>query len=272
MCTGGNLASDDTYMTRGAVTARHLPPVPACSPMDIRPSKNHPPRVVLAINGVIGAGKSTALDKLPVYLPADARTATEPCEEWQNFPLDDGSGRTENMLQQLADDPAGNAYLFQNMTLMTRVCGQQKNICGPVPASVGVLERDPIGDWLFAACILRGTRWAVYRRWWKDIVARLAVSVDVQVYLRVSVDTAMRRIEKRSRGAESKITRAYIEQLVAAHDDLYLGTGPESVALRAQLGVGTVVELDGNVEFEEMNEAERGQWFQPLLAVITCTA
>ncbi len=88
-----------------------------------QPYSEHPPRITLAVEGNISAGKSTFLD---IIQNMDAGRelvdiVPEPVDQWQSI-----GAEHFNILDAFYKDPKRYAYTFQNFVFVTRmlqVCG-----------------------------------------------------------------------------------------------------------------------------------------------------
>ncbi len=159
----------------------------------------------LAIEGPIGAGKSTLARALSTRMNADV----------------------------LKEDPAANPFLplfYRDMArhaLATQIfflfqranqlgaLAQQDLFAKPIVADY-MFEKDP----LFAKLTLDDQEFALYTQLYHHLKPRTPTP-DLVIVLQASVDTLMRRIETRARSMEKTITEEYLSALSAAYTQFF---------------------------------------------------
>jgi len=162
----------------------------------------------IAIEGVIGVGK-TSLARLlqPVF---EARLLLEAFEE-------------NPFLSDFYGDRSRFAFQTQIFFLLSRY-RQQRDL---VPQAVGT--GDLIADYsfdkdaLFARLNLEGDELETYILVHEALAERIE-RPDLTVYLRVSTDVAMQRIQMRDRPFERKMERDYIDRLNAAYEAHFMSS------------------------------------------------
>jgi len=197
----------------------------------------------LAVEGNIGAGKSTFLDKVCERLPQRLGVlwAPEPHQVWQDI-------GGVNLLDLFYKDAPRWAYTFQSYVLMSRL-KQQKNISSQ--ALVHITERSLYADFYCFArnCFEQGLmtqlEWHVYEEWFQQFVLPAAVP-DAFMYVRVDPEICYARMAKRSRSEESAVPLSYLYQLHEKHENLLV----DRLALPSYIVDTPVLILDGNKEFE----------------------
>lgn len=119
-------------------------------------------RVTLAVEGNIGAGKSTFLSMLSSDSMRDmlsmggadtmelrdvVQVVPEPVDEWQTAKGKDPQGRerTFNLLEKFYSDPQRYAFTFQNYVLMSRI-RRERDTRSTSSAPLRVLERSIFSD------------------------------------------------------------------------------------------------------------------------------
>lgn len=153
--------------------------------------------VYVAIEGVIGVGKTTLTRLLSRRLGAEA--LLEVVEENPFLPL-------------FYQDPAKYAFQVQVFFLLSRYkqllpLSQPSLFAGGVVADY-LFDKDAI----FAAMNLEGPEWALY----SDLYASLAPKIpapDLTVYLRAPLPVILERIRRRGRVFEKTIDPGYLERL-----------------------------------------------------------
>lgn len=114
-------------------------------PRDFRP-------IVVSIDGLIGAGKTTLIQRIGEQLEGRCRVLCEPVDEWKNM-------RGHNLLQSFYSDMKKNALAFQVTTLMTRARKLHREIESIVKLpfhlqpQIILVERSLVGDSCFATIL-----------------------------------------------------------------------------------------------------------------------
>lgn len=188
-----------------------MPPVAAGAML-----KNEPKaaRTIIALEGNIGAGKSTVGERLRGSGLFDF--LEEPLPLWRE-------GFTANLLQRMYADMARWAFTFQIMAFVTRVKTWQEILSRTDHPRV-VLERSVFTDrHVFAANLHRlgaisDVEWELYCGLWDFLVSNYCVQPDHILYLRTPVEVCLERIRARGREEEKSITLEYLRQLEELHD------------------------------------------------------
>ena len=159
----------------------------------------------IAIEGVIGAGKTTLATIL-----ADRLTAELKLEEVEENPF----------LSKFYDDMRGYAFQTQIFFLLSRY-RQQREL-----AQTSLFAQPVISDYMFAkdrifAYInLNDDELMLYEKL-VEILEKDIVLPDVVIYLQASTDVLMERIHKRGRPFERNMPREYIETLNQAYNHFF---------------------------------------------------
>lgn len=160
----------------------------------------------IAIEGVIGAGKTTLASLLARSLPHTRLVE----ERFEDNPF----------LADFYRDRERYAFQVQMFFLLSRYRQQlelaQYDLFTTTLVSDYALQKDEI----FARLILSDTEFALY----KQVAHSLQTTVvhpDVVVYLHSSVDQLLVNIERRARSYERGIDRGYIEQLHDAYHQFF---------------------------------------------------
>lgn len=163
----------------------------------------------IAIEGVIGVGK-TSLARL-LQESIDARLVLEAFEE-------------NPFLSDFYADPDRYAFQTQIFFLLSRY-RQQRELADLDLESQAVLADYTFQkDALFAQLNLAGDELQTYYQVHHALAERIPPP-DLTVYLRVSTETAMRRIAMRDRPYERQMSRDYIQRLNRAYEDHFSNPG-----------------------------------------------
>lgn len=169
--------------------------------------------MAIVIDGIIGAGKSTLADfvseylKLPLY------------EELK----EEGDSLAQRMLDRFYEDQTRWSAIIQVMFLNDRfrdIKAIEAN------GNEAILDRSIYGDEIFAKTIhdrgqMTKDEFTIYR----DLLYNMLQHIrppEILIYVDVSVDTALERINKRARSTEADlIPRDYMEDLRRNYEQWY---------------------------------------------------
>ncbi|MBZ0200334.1 MAG: deoxynucleoside kinase [Ignavibacteriaceae bacterium] len=159
----------------------------------------------IAIEGVIGAGKSTLAKKIKDKLSAELLM-----EQFETNPF----------LEKFYGDRKGFAFQTQMFFLINRYKQQealaQENLFRDYIVCDYIFEKDRI----FAYLNLSGEELKLYESIF-PLLNRSLRKPDLVVYLQSSVERLMFNIKKRSRKIERNLTRSYIEELSEAYNHFF---------------------------------------------------
>jgi deoxyadenosine/deoxycytidine kinase len=203
-------------------------------------------RLILSLEGNIGAGKSTVGQRMKASGLFDF--LEEPISLWRE-------GFAANLLERMYAEMERWAFTFQIMAFVTRVKTWQEILSRTAHPRV-VLERSVFTDrHVFAANLHRlgaisEVEWELYCGLWDFLVSQYCVQPDHIIYLRTPVEVCLERIRARGRKEESRITLDYLRQIEELHDRWLLGHPaalvldgtrqwrPEEILERLRLPVG----------------------------------
>ena len=175
----------------------------------------------ICVEGTIGVGKTTILnrlaDELQTVLETPCEILQEPLEKWVEF----GKNKV-NLLQLMYLDPVKYGASFQTLACSTKIeqlagkkgvrlversLGAQANIFIPI-----LLQQKSLSD-INAEILTQLIR----------VTSNITSGLEPHciVYLRTSPEVAINRIRKRGRSEEANISVQYLQQL-SDHYDLWL--------------------------------------------------
>jgi deoxyadenosine/deoxycytidine kinase len=200
----------------------------------------------LSVEGNIGAGKSTFLNKVRDSL--DCSLLWEPCHEWQDI-----GGL--NLLDEFYKDIKRWAYSFQLYAFLTRIEAIEKKLNDQRDSGdFFIAERSIFADrYVFAqVCYEIGNmsqlEWNMYCKWFDWTLMRKAKRVlpSGLIYLKVDPLVSCERIKYRGRSEEKDIPFDYLQSLDNYHDEWLI----QKKGLHTQIKDIPVLVLDCNEEFE----------------------
>lgn len=158
---------------------------------------------VIAIDGVIGAGKSALISQLK----NDFICFEEPVKEW-------------SLLQDFYNDMNGFAAPFQFQVLLsfhklysTFKSSKEKVIIERCPWT----SKNIFTDLLVQKGHISQEEYQIYCRFYDKVV----YPINMFIYLKVDTDVAYQRILKRNREGEQNITREYVEILNNRYEETF---------------------------------------------------
>lgn len=194
------------------------------------------------LEGNIGAGKSTFLKLLAHNMP-DISVGFEPLHNWQS------KVHGQSLLSNFYEKPQRWAYSLETFAMICRVFEHLKD---QEFSHDIIIERSIYsGHYVFAVNgyqqgFMSDLEWHLYNQWFDALVSTKCKSPQGFIYLRVEPEIAYKRIKKRNRLAEKKITLAYLKQIHGCHEKFLL----EKAGILPDLKSVPVLILDCNEDFE----------------------
>lgn len=165
---------------------------------------------LISIEGIIGAGKTFFNGLISKH--TDMRVINEPICDWT---ATDSSGKPYDVLKAFYDQPDKYAFQLQ-MVVLESLAKQRKNI------THGCIERSMKSNRMFSFLQhqkgnISDTQYKKYMCKFEDVSKQLP-KVSARIYIKTSVDTALKRIKQRARPGEEHVTREYLQLLEACHE------------------------------------------------------
>ena len=210
---------------------------------------NETSKILLSIEGNIGAGKSTFLKKLSENFN-EAEVIFEPHEEWQNI-------NGHNLLETFYKDTERWAYSFENYAFLTRVRAIENSFEKNSNKSIFFAERSVYADFytfvkvLHQSSKINDLEWNMYKNWHLWLTKRYLKKTDAFIYLKVSPEICYERIQKRNRSEEEGIPLEYLKTLDKCHNEWLI----EKKYNEYDIESTPVLVLNGEVNFENNKES-----------------
>jgi deoxyguanosine kinase len=173
-------------------------------------------KVMLMVEGNIGAGKSTFLKILEKNLNIEA--IFEPTKKWQD--KDDQN----NLLHLFYRDTTRWAYTFQTYAFISRVEAMLEYQNKKFSKNVHVLERSVYCDRYcfakncFEAGLMSRIEWQIYKEWFSWLAEKYSPQPNGFIYLRTTPETCLKRMQKRCRSEEKGISLDYLKAIHKRHE------------------------------------------------------
>lgn len=170
----------------------------------------------IAIEGIVGAGKTTLCENLLKYfneVEKNINIITEPIDQWTGF----GTNKI-NVLNLMYSSPEQYAYDFQHIAIATKFDQLQNN------NQPKIVERSMLSQSKVFIPILQQNNYI------NDFQAEILqynittalksnnIKPDTIIYLQISPEKALKRINNRKRPGEENISLHYLNQLHQYHE------------------------------------------------------
>ena len=194
---------------------------------------------IIAIDGNIGAGKTTFLDNLEKECigRTDIFFLREPVDEWMKFK--DSSG--ESILEKFYQDPHKYAFAFQIVAFNTILASLKKVLSDP-KYEIIICERSiatarhVFMNMLYKDNIVNDFEYKIYEDLFtKDIVDNYYPTEIL--YLDVPIKTCIDRISKRNRQGEQNINSDYLEKCENKYFDWMISNNIKYNMINGNLGI-----------------------------------
>lgn len=203
-------------------------------------SISHSRPIILSIEGNIGAGKSTIIEKMKERMSSDEVIfVKEPVDEWEHF-RDNTDG--ENILMKFYADQTRYAFTFQVLAYTTRLALLRKTIRENPAAKVIVCERSLDADRNIFAKMLHDSgkmsdiEFQIYDHFFSEYsekdefrisqsppnTPQIRYNLDGVIYIDADPEICSERIKKRSREGESGIPVEYLKSCRDYHENWLL--------------------------------------------------
>jgi len=204
--------------------------------------------MIISIEGNIGVGKSTFIEKILINNFEDCEKVSEPVELWKTF-TDENN---KNILQMFYEDKKRWSYSFQNIACITRMMKIEEIVRNSnkkyifLDRSLGtdsnVFEKMLYNDGDIS--LIEHKMYELWCSFYKNYVRDN--NKIIYIYLKSDSKVCLERIKKRNRIEESSITIDYLNKLNDYHDEWLLKDDNRN----------NVIILDCNEDFENNKEKQ----------------
>lgn len=192
-------------------------------------SKSNQKPLVICIDGVISAGKSTFVrlleERLGNMIGKKITCMYEPADRWTS------EGVLDQFYKSINDGTYDMTFPFQLYTFVTRMASIKQEYEANPDVDIVILERSIFSDrhifveMLKDAKMMDERHYNVYKLIWEFLDSTweqvLPTRPNAYVLLDAGIDTCMERIEKRNRPGEDKITSDYQQKLREKHHQFF---------------------------------------------------
>jgi deoxyadenosine/deoxycytidine kinase len=207
--------------------------------------------VIVSVEGNIGSGKSTLMERLKSSLPSEFFVfIDEPVDVWMSIKDENGA----DLLTNFYKDPSKFAFQFQ-MTAYISIVDLLKKAVKNNPGKIIIIERCTHTARNVFAKMLTDTgkmtkmEFKIYDMWYDSFLDDIR---DIKfVYLKTDAKVCHERILKRARPGEDKIELGYLKMCDEYHNN-WLNNNDK------------VVKLDGNTNFEK-DKSIVDNWIKEIL-------
>lgn len=187
--------------------------------------------LIVFVEGNVGAGKTHLMRKMKESKYLDEKTdkkiayVYEPVDYWLNTKDDNGV----NALEHFYSNQEKNSFSFQWLVFMSRM----KDISDKIDENydIIVVERSIFTDKnVFVKALYEHDKMTniekkIYDDWFKWVSSLVPMDNIKFIYIKLSTDNCMKRIEKRNREEEKLISYEYLHMLNEQHDDWLCNSG-----------------------------------------------
>jgi len=196
--------------------------------------------IIISIEGNIGSGKSTILEKLQDFMKDNNRIVflKEPVDIWETI-KDTNTG--ENILQKFYNNQNKYAFPFQVMAYASRLSMIRNTIKNCNDIDIIICERSLAADkHIFAKMLyddgkIDDINYQIYNKFYNMFEEEF--KLDGIVYIDADAEICSERINKRCRAGESNISLEYLQKCKSYHHDWLTNTNTNVLNINANVNV-----------------------------------
>ena len=211
--------------------------------------------VIVSIQGNIGSGKSTFVEKMKQVYFNDKKICflQEPVDQWND--IRDSDGKT--MIEKYYNDQKKYAFSFQMMAYISRLSILEEAL--EKDYDYIITERSLLTDCkVFAKMLyddnkIEDVEYQIYKKWFYHFIKNFPE--EKQVYIKTTPDVSHKRVIKRSRKGE-EIELSYLVKCNNYHDEWLNSLSKKKCLI-----------IDGNVDTTN-NDEQYTEWFKQIQTFI----
>ena len=174
-------------------------------------------RDIISIEGNIGSGKTTLINKLQENLQDDFVFLEEPLDEW----LEIKDERDNTILSKFYSDQTKYSFSFQMMAYISRLnnlkeqLNQTKNIFTERSLST---DKYVFAKMLYDNKLMDSCEYQIYNKWFDSFNKETAITK--MIYVKTDPIICNERVNKRSRDGENNISQEYLNTCHLYHEEM----------------------------------------------------
>lgn len=174
-------------------------------------------RDIISIEGNIGSGKTTLINKLQENLQEDFVFLEEPLDEW----LEIKDERENTILSKFYSDQSKYSFSFQMMAYISRLnklkeqLNQTKNIFTERSLST---DKYVFAKMLYDNKLMDSCEYQIYNKWFDSFNKETAITK--MIYVKTDPIICNERVNKRSRDGENNISQEYLNTCHLYHEEM----------------------------------------------------
>lgn len=174
-------------------------------------------RDIISIEGNIGSGKTTLINKLQENLQDDFVFLEEPLDEW----LEIKDERDNTILSKFYSNQSKYSFSFQMMAYISRLnklkeqLNQTKNIFTERSLST---DKYVFAKMLYDNKLMDSCEYQIYNKWFDSFNKETAITK--MIYVKTDPIICNERVNKRSRDGENNISQEYLNTCHLYHEEM----------------------------------------------------
>ncbi len=174
-------------------------------------------RDIISIEGNIGSGKTTLINKLQENLQDEFVFLEEPLDEW----LEIKDERDNTILSKFYSDQSKYSFSFQMMAYISRLnklkeqLNQTKNIFTERSLST---DKYVFAKMLYDNKLMDSCEYQIYNKWFDSFNKETAITK--MIYVKTDPIICNERVNKRSRDGENNISQEYLNTCHLYHEEM----------------------------------------------------
>ncbi len=208
---------------------------------------------IISVEGNIGSGKSTILKTLKKHFTDNKNIIflQEPVDQWENIKDDDNN----TMLMKFYGNPKEYSFAFQMMAYISRL-SLLKNAIENNPDAIIITERclntdrHVFAKMLYDDNMMETVEYKIYLTWFDHFFNQ--DKIQKLIYLKTQPDICLKRVNKRMREGESKLSLEYLEKCHKYHQEMINNSHCDILQINSNIDT----ETDKDVEYKWISMIE----------------